>query len=205
MNDVLSQMTQHKDVFLALMMGIGLAASCGFRIFVPPLLLGIGLRLGWVPTAWVSSSFGSLLASPAVLLALSSATLFEVLASKIPGIDHILDGLGAPLAVIAGTLLSSNMLIDIQDPILKYGLGFIAGGGSAGLIHAGNSALRVLSTKTTGGLGNPFFSMIESTLATVLSLVSIFLPLLMIALLCAVIAVMLWAFKSVFKKKRPQQ
>jgi hypothetical protein len=132
--------------------------------------------LGWVPDGWVSAQFAAGISSSPVILALSVATLIEILASKIPGVDHLLDLVGAPLAIGAGTLLGSNALYQIEDPLLRHALGFIAGGGAAGIIHAGTAALRIVSTKTTAALANPFLALGETLAAAASSLLAIFLP-----------------------------
>ena len=96
---------------------------------------------------------------PALLL-LGVATLVELGAYYVPWLDNALDTLAAPAAVVAGTLLSTSFL-KIDSPILDWGLGLMLGGGSAGLIQAGTSLLRLGSTATTGGLGNPVIATTE--------------------------------------------
>ena len=37
-----------KEIALSLLMGLGLSACCGLRVFVPMLFAGIALRMGWL-------------------------------------------------------------------------------------------------------------------------------------------------------------
>ncbi|MBD0289078.1 MAG: DUF4126 domain-containing protein [Flavisolibacter sp.] len=132
------------------------------------------------------------------LLVLGTATIVEVAAYYIPWLDHALDAIAAPMAFAAGTLLTTSF-ITIDAPLLKWGLGIIAGGGTAGLIHAGMGLLRLGSTATTGGIANPVVSTGENVASIGFSLFSIFLPL--IAGLLTII--FLFFFIRFIIRKRP--
>ena len=60
---------------------------------------------------------------------------------------------------------SSTQFLKINDPLIQYGLGLLAGGGVAGTIQAGTSLLRLGSTKFTGGIGNGFLSTFENIIS----------------------------------------
>jgi hypothetical protein len=84
----------------------------------------------------------------------------------------------------AGAVLAMAAFGDAA-PEHKLLLGIIAGGGTAGVVHAIKAKLRLASSFTTAGLGNPFLSFAEdfmSTLGTVLALVVPFFLLLCVAL-----------------------
>lgn len=157
---------------LSACVGVGLAACCGFRVFVPLLIAGIATRLGFLHPdgdfSWISSW-------PA-LLGLGVATVLEFVAYYIPWLDNALDAIATPAAVMAGTLLSTSFF-NIDTPLLSWGLGLMLGGGSAGLIQAGTSLLRLGSTATTGGLGNPVVATGENVASVRFSLLAIFMPL----------------------------
>ncbi|MBD0296194.1 MAG: DUF4126 domain-containing protein [Flavisolibacter sp.] len=155
-----------------LCLGIALSSCCGFRIFVPMLLAGIAVKLDWIHA---NAGFQWLGSWPA-LLVLGIATIIEIAAYYIPWLDHALDAIAAPVAFAAGTLLTTSF-ITIDAPLLKWGLGIIAGGGTAGLIHTGMGLLRLGSTATTGGIANPVVSTGENVASIGFSLFSIFLPL----------------------------
>ena len=101
---------------LSLAVGIGLSAACGFRVFVPLLVLGLAARTGALT---VSPGFEWIGTDPA-LIALGVATALEVLAYFIPYMDHLLDTLATPAATVAGILASAAVLTDLP-PVLKWG------------------------------------------------------------------------------------
>ena len=159
------------DIIYALLIGIGLAAASGFRVFLPLLGLALAARFGGVE---IGADFGWLLGD-AALVALATATVFEISAYYLPLVDHLLDTVTSPMAIIAGTLATAAMLAGVDDPLLKWGLALIAGGGAAGVVQAGSVVARAASTATTGGLGNPVVATLEwlgALLATVLALLA---------------------------------
>ncbi len=161
------------SLLLALCMGIALSAVCGLRVFLPLLLLALACRWGGVPLAeelrWLYSD--------AALLCLSAATLLEILAYYIPLVDNVLDAIQTPLALIAGALVMSGLLAE-QPDWLQWGVGIVGGAGSAGAVQMLTSTLRLGSTATTGGLGNPLLSTVENILAFLGSLLALFAPVL---------------------------
>lgn len=136
--------------------GLGLAAAAGFRVFVPLLALGLASRQGMVALApgfeWV--------ASPPALIAFGTATVVEVLAYHVPFLDHLLDVVATPSAIVAGTLASAAVLTDLP-PVVKWSVAVLAGGGAAGLVQTATVLARVGSTTLTGGLGNVLFASFE--------------------------------------------
>jgi hypothetical protein len=152
-------------------MGIGLSASAGFRVFVPLLIAGIGGRFGWVP---LTDHFHWLGEWPA-LVCFGTATAIEIFAYYIPVVDNLLDTISTPLSIVAGTLLATSVL-PIDENLWKWGSGLILGGGSALVIQSATSILRLLSTKTTVGLGNQWLSTAENLGAWTLSSLSLIIP-----------------------------
>ena len=90
-------MSHSFDLLFSVALGIGLAAATGFRVFIPLLVAGLAARAGWLP---LTESFAWLQSTPA-LAALGTAAVLETLAFYIPGLDHLLDVLAGPLAVVA--------------------------------------------------------------------------------------------------------
>jgi hypothetical protein len=117
------------------------------------------------------------LGSYPALIAFSVATCLEIAGYYIPWVDHLLDTMATPAAVIAGTIASASVIGDIS-PLLKWTLAAIAGGGSAGLIQGTTVVLRGASTATTAGLANPVVATAELAAATGVSLVALVAPLL---------------------------
>ena len=145
---------------LAGALGLGLAACSGFRVFVPLLAASIAYHSGHLAPspgfAWLGSW--------AALLTLATATVLEIAGYYVPIVDHALDTLTTPASFVAGTLLMTSSLPNL-DPTLRWTLGILVGGGTAGLVQTGTALLRGASTVTTGGLGNPVLATIENTAA----------------------------------------
>ncbi len=171
------------EMLMSILLGIGLGAACGFRIFVPMLVASIAIHGGFIS---VNPDFQWLGSVPA-LIALSVATLAEILAYYIPAVDNFLDLLGAPVTCVAGTLLAAGFITDMA-PMLQWGLAVITGGASAGVIHCGLAAIRASSTTLTAGLGNSVVNTLETASASVMSLLACILPFVAVIFIVVLIA-----------------
>lgn len=169
------------ETLLAICIGVGLAASCGFRVFVPFLVLAVAARAGFLTPA---EGFEWLASWPAIV-ALALATLLEVVAYYVPWLDNALDSITTPAAVIAGMVAVAASVHDV-DPLLKWSVALIAGGGSAGVIKAGTAGVRGLSSVFTGGLANFVLATVEWATSLLLSLLALVLP-----VVAAIIALLL--------------
>ena len=170
------------DWILSACIGVGLAACCGFRVFVPLLVASAATKLGIIGTMGGFEWIGGW---PA-LLGLTVATVFEVGAYYVPWLDNLLDTVATPASILAGTLLSTSFL-QIDNPVLHWGLGLMLGGSSAGIIQAGTSLLRLGSTATTGGAANPVLATGENVASVGLSIFTIFLPLVAVVIIVLVL------------------
>ena len=165
------------DTLLSVVLGIGLSAACGFRIFVPFLVAGIAARTGHLT---LGPSFTWMASTPA-LVALSVATVIEVGAYFIPWLDHALDVIATPAAVVAGAVMTASVVTGL-GPMLRWTLALIAGGGIAGTVQALTVGTRKVSLLTTGGLANPAVAAAELGGAVGLALLAVAVPLLAFAL-----------------------
>jgi Domain of unknown function (DUF4126) len=160
------------DVALSVVLGVGLAAATGFRLFLPMLIASAAAYTGHLSLdpgfAW--------LATPTALTMLGVAAVIEVVAYYIPGIDNLLDAAATPAAFVAGTVLSAAVITDMP-PLVKWTAAVIAGGGIAGLTQAGTAMLRANSTVLTAGLGNPVIATAELGGALLVSLLALVAPL----------------------------
>jgi len=173
------------ETLLGIAVGIGLSAACGFRVFVPLLTMNVTALTGYLQLApgfeWIGSYYAT--------MAFGSATIVEVLAYYIPWLDHFLDLIASPTAIIAGTIATASMVMELS-PFLKWTLAIIAGGGAAALIQGATVALRTKSSALTGGLGNPLISTAEVIGSMITSLLAIIVPILclfLLALLCILV------------------
>jgi hypothetical protein len=159
------------EIIISICLGIGLAASAGFRIFIPLLMLSFAGYMEWITLSDDWAWAGSFTA----IIVLAAASIFELIAYFIPYIDNLLDTISIPLATVAGTLAMITVVGDL-DPIYSWTLAIIAGGGTAATIATTTSTARAASTAVTGGLGNPLISTLEAIFSTILSVLSILAP-----------------------------
>lgn len=180
------------EIILTVLMGLGLSAAGGFRIFIPFLILSIASLTGNLELA---DSFNWIGTIPA-LVTFGAATIFEIAGYYIPWIDNALDTIASPIAVIAGIILMASVVTGVS-PLLKWVLVVVAGGGVAGAFQALTGLTRITSSLTTGGLGNPAISTVESGSSITLAVLSIFIPLIAGII---VIALLIWAAKILINR-----
>ena len=188
------------QLVLALAAGLGLAAACGLRVFAPLLVLGLAGRFGHLPLAsgfvWASSV-------PA-LIALGFATVLEIGAYYVPWLDHALDAIATPAALVAG-VLAVAAVSGALPPWLRWSTAIIGGGGLAGLTQGASVLLRLKSTATTGGLANPLVSTGEWVGAIGLAIVAVLVPVLaLIAVALLLVSVFRFAHRLVFGKRKAE-
>jgi len=164
------------EIAFSILIGLGLSAACGFRVFIPLLVAGIGIQAGALHPAPDFTWLGS---TPA-LIGFGTATLLEIAAYYIPWLDNVLDIAATPAAVIAGTVVAGSFIVDM-NPWARWSLSLIAGGGLAAAVQTGTMGLRGLSLAGTGGLANPIVSTLEWFAATLTSLLAVLAPVLLLA------------------------
>ncbi len=170
------------ETTISLLVGIGLSAACGFRVFVPLLMVSLASHTGHLA---LSSGF-EWMGSNAALIAFGVATVAEVAGYYVPWVDNFLDGLAGPAAVVAGTLITASLVTELS-PFLKWTLAVIAGGGVAGLVQGTTTVARGASSFGTAGLANPLLATVELGGAVVTSLLAILVPVLVLLLVVALV------------------
>ena len=163
------------QVLIAASTGLGLAAASGFRVFLPPFLMAVWLRLGFLDVNIEGSEFEAFSSDVSILL-LGVASLSEIMAYKIPWMDNMLDSLATPMAGLAGIYVVAVSL-EGADPSVQWALAIIAGGGASLSIQSATVAGRGLSSMFTLGLANPFFSLIEDIGSVLLIFIALLAPL----------------------------
>lgn len=182
------------ETLLGLCIGIGLSAACGFRVFVPLLVMSLAAIMGWFEPMkgfeW--------LAMPSVCIALGFATLCEIGAYYIPWVDNMLDTIATPGAMVAGTLTTMAVSSGEMSQFASWAAAIIVGGGTATAVQMSTVAARGVSTATTGGIANPVLSTGEWIGAFVLSILAFLVPVLVVVL---GIVAMIWFVRWIKAKK----
>jgi hypothetical protein len=166
---------------MSICIGVGLATACGLRVFIPLLVAGVTSHFGYLPLA---PGFQWMASTPA-LLAFAVAAGVEVAGYYIPWLDNALDAIASPAAVLAGTIVTVAVLKGM-DPFQQWALGIIAGGGMAGLVQGTTVVARGASTVGTAGLANHLIATMELTGSILVSVLVVFVPLAVIAVLAIV-------------------
>ena len=186
-----------KEIITAVAIGIGLSASCGFRVFVPLLVASIAAKMNIFV---VNEGFQWLSSWPAII-SFGTATVAEILAYYIPFIDNLLDTITSPLAVVGGTLLLTSV-IPVDNEFLKWAIGFLFGGGAAATVQGGTVLTRLASTKLTAGIGNPVLATGEHVAAFGSSVLTLIIPLIIAALILLLIVYFISKYGGlIFRKK----
>lgn len=171
---------------------IGLALPAGLNAYIPLLGLAIAERFGVIELASPWNAIGEwwAIALVSVLLAV------ELLADKVPAVDHVNDVLqtfvrpaaGAVVAVAASGQAGENY------PLVMVGLGLVLAGG----VHAAKASARPVVNATTGGAGAPVASAIEDVVAVASTALAILLPTMVLALL----VLFAWAWWRYYRRRR---
>lgn len=170
-----------------LLTGMGLAMPAGLNAYIPLLAVGIADRyFGLINLA----APYDLIATPAGIAIITILLIIEVVADKIPLIDHLNDLVNSAIRPSAGAivLMASTDAIDYVNPIFAMVLGlFLAGG-----VHTVKTAVRPAVTATTGGVGNPIVSAAEDGAAIGISIIALLAPVLVAFLLVALVIGLVW-------------
>lgn len=166
----------------------GLSASAGLNAYVPLLIVALAARF----TNWLTlDPPWDTLESWWVIGALIVLGLVEFFADKIPAVNHINDAVQTFVRPAAGAVLfaASAKVVSEIHPVVAMIAGLIVAGG----VHVVKAAaVRPAVTATTAGTANVPVSVAEDVLATVLSILSVVVPLIIAALIIILTAFVVW-------------
>lgn len=161
---------------------LGFSFAAGLNLYATILVIGAGLRLGWVvPPPGLEAL--SILSHPLVLGTAGLLYVIEFLADKIPAVDHAWDAVHtiirpAGAVWIAWRTIGGSGLPEAGEVAL-----LLAAGGVAFTAHAGKAGTRLAAGATGGhflGLG-VVLSLVEDVLAFVIAPLALLMPLLVLA------------------------
>ncbi|MGC5053647.1 DUF4126 domain-containing protein [Micromonospora sp. DT48] len=196
---------------LEVLTGTGLAASAGLNAYVPLLVMGLLARFTSVidlPGGWQWLGNEWVLGILAVLL------VVEVVADKVPVVDHINDVVQTVVRPTAGGLAfgagSASETVTVSDPD-----SFFASGGQwlpvlVGVlialgVHLLKSTARPVINAATAGFGAPVASTAEDATSVVMSLVAIVLPVLVLAFLVGLVLFLPWLLRRRAERRRERK
>ena len=182
------------ETIISIFLGIGLAASVGFRVFLPLFALSFASYFN----LWELNESWEWIGSITALITLGVATLVEIGTYYIPFVDNLMDTIAIPLATIAGTAVMVSTVADLS-PVVTWALAIIAGGGTAATIKSATGATRLTSSVSTAGFGNPIVTTIETGSSIVMTVLSLFLPVVGFIMVIVILIV----FYILYKKIKP--
>lgn len=176
------------DALSGILSAFGLSASAGLNAYIPLLvvaLLGRFTNLIELSPPWDTLNNGWIVGLLIVLIAI------EFFADKVPAVNHVNDLIQTFVRPTAGAILfaaSARAITDIH-PVLALSCGLIV----AGSVHAVKSvAVRPAVTATTGGSGNVPVSIAEDLISTLLSILSVVIPLLIAMMVILFTSWVIW-------------
>ncbi len=176
------------EALFGIFTAFGLSASAGLNAYIPLLVIGVIAHY----TDWITLSPPyDTLANPWVLIVISLLLIVEMLADKFPAVNHINDVIQTVIRPAAGAIVfaaSANVITDVH-PVIAILCGLLI----AGSVHTVKAAaVRPAVTATTGGTANVIVSTIEDVIATLLSILSIVLPILVGIFILSLVLLIVW-------------
>jgi len=180
------------ELFTGIFTAFGLSASAGLNAYIP--LLVVGLLARYTNFINLNEPWDAL-ANPWIVLMLCILVIIEMLADKVPAVNHINDLIQTMIRPAAGAIAfaaSANVVTDVS-PVLALGAGLLV----AGTVHVAKAGvIRPLVTATTGGTANTPVSIAEDVTSTVLSIVAVILPIIIGTLIIVLGAFLIyWLYK----------
>ncbi len=177
------------EMLLGVFSAFGLSASAGLNAYIP--LFVIGVIAHYFPATLTLSQPFDMLANPWILILLGVLIIIEMVADKVPAVNHINDLIQTIVRPVAGAIVfaaSAQVITDIH-PILALACGVLM----AGSVHVVKAAaVRPVVTATTGGAGNVPVSIAEDIVAFITSVFAIVIPIIMGIILIVLLSMALW-------------
>jgi hypothetical protein len=180
------------ELLTGIFTAFGLSASAGLNAYIPLLIVGLVAR--YTNLLHLNAPWDTL-ANPYIILLLCVLVIIEMLADKVPAVNHLNDVIQTVIRPTAGAIVfaaSANVVTDIS-PVLALAAGLLV----AGTVHAAKAgAIRPAVTATTGGAGNVPVSIAEDIVSTMLSILAIMLPILIGTLIVVIGAfIIYWLYR----------
>jgi uncharacterized membrane protein len=180
------------ELLTGIFTAFGLSASAGLNAYIPLLLVGLLAR--YTNLIQLNQPWDTL-SDPWIILLLCVLVIIEMIADKVPAVNHVNDAIQTLIRPAAGAIAfaaSANVITDL-NPVLALAAGLLI----AGSVHVAKAgALRPAVTATTGGAGNIPVSIAEDIVAFVLSILAVVLPILIGTLLVVLAAfIIYWLYR----------
>lgn len=181
----------------------GLAASAGINAYIP--LLTVALLAKFTNLITLSPTWQNTLTSWWIIGLLIVLTIIEIVADKVPMVNHINDIVMTIIRPVAGAIVfaatTSNPAIKVNE-VFAVAMGILL----AGSVHAVKAGIvRPAVTAATGTAGNVPVSAAEDGVATVMSVTAILSPILVMVLLIGLATVLVFIIRALSRRKKRKE
>ena len=182
---------------------LGFAFAAGLNLYATVLVVGLAIRLDWLPLP-VHLANLQVLGDPIVLVSAGVMYAVEFLADKVPVVDHAWDAVHSVIRPAGAAWLAWRAIggAGLSEPAEVALL--LAAGGVALSTHLGKAGTR-LAVGATGGhfLGvGVFLSLLEDLVAFLLAPLAVLLPLLVLAFVAVALLGVAWIIWRVRRRRR---
>ena len=173
-----------------LLTGLGLAMPAGLNAYIP--LLAVALADRYTGLVQLAAPY-DFISSPLAIAVIAILLGVELLADKVPIVDHLNDLIQSGIRPSAGAvlLMASTDTVESINPIVAMILGLLVAGG----IHTAKTSFRPIVTATTAGVGNPIVSAIEDGVAIVVTVIALIAPIVIGLILLLVMSLLIMTLR----------
>ncbi len=185
------------DIISGLFAAFGLSASAGLNAYIP--LLVVALLARFTELIKLNEPWDGL-TSPWVIGLLVVLSIIEFFADKVPAVNHVNDLIQTLVRPAAGAVAfaAGSGVVGEVNPVFAMVMGLLVAGG----VHAAKSAVfRPAVTAATGGVANTPVSILEDVISTIVSFLSVVLPILVGLVGAVFLLFMAWVLLRRRKKR----
>ena len=185
------------EVLVTLGRTLGFSLAAGVNLYATVAVLGLASRYGWVQ---LPEQFG-VFDHPWIIGLAGVLYLVEFVADKIPWVDSLWDSVHTIIRPVGGALIAVAALGDASP--LVVGLIALLGGTAAAGSHMTKAGTRVAINTSPEPFTNWFISLVEDVFVIGLSLFTLKFPLLALVVSVAIVVMMLWIARKIWRWLRP--
>ncbi|MDQ3549493.1 MAG: DUF4126 domain-containing protein [Chloroflexota bacterium] len=179
--------------------GLGLAMPAGLNAYIP--LLAVALADRYTGLIQLAAPY-DLISSPVAIVVIAVLLGVELIADKIPIVDHVNDLVQSAIRPSTGAVLmmASTDAVESFNPVVAMILGLLLAGG----IHTAKTSFRPVVTATTGGVGNPIVSAVEDGAAIAIAVIALVAPILIAVVLIVLASLLVHTFRRRRRRRSVQ-
>lgn len=174
-----------------------LTTTAGLRGFLTLFAASVAAHYHWIHP---SAGF-TWLGADGTVIVLGIFALLELVADKVPAVDHALHAISFGVRPLAAAILVGGT-VNTSNAAELYGL-MAAGALNSLVVHTSSAATRAASSATTLGFANPVISVVEDVLTIAGIVVSFVFPILAAILALALVVTLIVVAYRIYRNARP--